>query len=150
MNTCRMPDFRFRHRRLLAVLLLIAVPAGYPLAGQQSGSFGVSVQVLRPNLPAQVRALPLPSPGHVMRDDAQWRHYYFEGSLADARSYYLEQLQRLGYELRGEQPIDARNHTMLWQREGEITLVKLAAAMGSAPTRISLRVMTDVRAHARG
>lgn len=141
----------WRHALLFALLVLLlgALPSAGSRAGQQRGGFNVSVQVVRPHVPTLAQAIPLPAPGHLMWEDAGGRHYYYDGTLQDARAYYLAQMQRLGHTLRSEHPGGALMHDMHWERHDEITLVQLRSAAGMAPTRISLRVMKEA-SHAPG
>jgi hypothetical protein len=122
--------------------MLVAAAAGPARAETARASFGASARVLVANQPELSAALPLPSPGHLLQDDARGRHYVFEGAIDSARDYYRVQMETLGYELVAETAPDANAVEMHFRRgDNELTLVSLRAAIGSAPTRIGLRAM---------
>lgn len=121
--------------------LLLLVSAGMAEAETARASFGASARVLVANQPALSAALPLPSPGHLLQDDARGRHYVFDGTIDGARDYYRVRMESLGYALVAETALDANAVEMRFRRDDELTLVSLRAAIGSAPTRIGLRAM---------
>lgn len=123
-----------------ALFVLVSTAAA---AGEHNTSLGVSVRVVAPHQPALARTLPLPSPGHVMQEDARGRHYFFEGAMADARDYYDTEMRRRGYILRNVVSDDGYRTEMRWVRAGEVALVQMRATPGLAPTRISLLVMAQ-------
>jgi hypothetical protein len=122
--------------------MLVAASAGPAGAETARAGFGASARVLMANQPELSAALPLPSPGHLLQDDARGRHYVFDGAIDSARDFYRRQMDALGYELVAETTLDANAVEMRFRRGGgELTLVSLRAAIGAAPTRIGLRAM---------
>jgi hypothetical protein len=125
---------------ILATLLL----AGQAMAGPAHGSFGVSAQVVRAHQPELANALPLPLPGHVMQEDARGRHYFFEGSLADARAFYAVEMSKRGYVLVADDANGALASALRFQRKHEVTLVQMqGTAEQGGLTRINLLAMSD-------
>jgi hypothetical protein len=109
-------------------------------AEQHRDRINVSAQVLSGHrstldLPA------MPRPGHVLQEDMRGVHYFYAGSLSAARAHYREEMAREGFRLRNESSVGESRHEMLWERSGETALVRLHAATGLAPTRISVRMM---------
>ena len=131
-------------------LSLLLLPAGSLIAGQSQGTMGVSVQVLLSHQPQLAQAVPLPGPGHVMLENANGRHYAYDGSVDAARAYYLTQMRDRGYALKDERADEGHECAMRWQRADEIVEIDMRAALGVEITRISLRVMKDARPHAPG
>lgn len=130
-------------RRVLFAGALLALAASAS-AEQRTDRMDVSVRVLSAHSPALVRDLPaMPSPGHVLHEDARGLHYFYDGSLPAARAHYQQEMVRGGFRLRSETAAGASGHDMLWERSGETALVQLRAATGLAPTRISVRMMGD-------
>jgi hypothetical protein len=132
------------------MLLIATLAATGAVAGQSQGAFGVSVAVVRQHEPQLAASVPVPESAHLMVENADGRHYYYEGALETARAYYLDALQRRGYVLLDERAGDPRTALMQFQRDNEVLLIDLRAAEGLAPTRISLRVMKDAHPHAPG
>lgn len=129
------------HHGSFAVLLVFLLASATVTAGGRNSTFGVSVRVVTPHQPALAQALPLPSPGHLMQEDVRGRHYFFDGAIADARDHYDAEMRRRGYTLRSTTNDDAYRTEMHWERPGQVALVQMHAALGLAPTRITLRVM---------
>lgn len=123
------------------LLLATALPMVQALAGPARAGFGVSAQVVRAHQPALAAALPLPLPGHVMQDDAHGRHYFFDGSLASARTFYQEQMRQRGYVLVAENTDGTLASALRFQRDHEVTMVRIQGTPGLGPTRISLLAM---------
>lgn len=122
--------------------LLLATPAGVATAETAQASFGAHARVLVANQPGLSATLPLPLPGHLLQDDARGRHYVFEGALDNARAFYRQRMDVLGYELVAETGAGATAVDMHFRRgNDELTLVTLRAAIGSTPTRVDLRAM---------
>ncbi|MGO4551367.1 hypothetical protein AB4059_09710 [Lysobacter sp. 2RAF19] len=149
MKSVAAPDAR-RIACASTMLLIATLAATGAVAGQGQGSFGVSVAVVRRHEPQLAASVPVPEQAHLMVENTEGRHYYYEGALESARTYYLDALRREGYVLRSERADNPRAAAMQWQRDDEVLLIDLRAATGLAPTRISLRVMKDARPHAPG
>jgi hypothetical protein len=128
-------------RACLLGMLVVAL-AG-PACGETArANFGASARVLVANQPGLSAALPLPSPGHLLQDDARGRHYVFDGAIESARDFYRDRMEALGYELVAETAPGADAVEMQFRRgDNELTVVSLRAAIGSTPTRIGLRAM---------
>ncbi|WP_166212235.1 hypothetical protein [Cognatiluteimonas telluris] len=123
------------------LLLAAALPLAQALAGPAQAGFGVSAQVVRSHQPALADALPLPLPGHVMQEDAHGRHYFFDGSIASARAFYQDQMVQRGYVLVAEETDGVLDSALRFQRNGEVTLVRIQGTPGMGPTRINLLAM---------
>jgi hypothetical protein len=82
----------------LAPALALAPAAPSPAsAGQQEGGLVVSAEVVRAHRPDLAASLPVPQPAHVFHEDAGGRHYFFEGDLRAARTYYQAAMPRRGF-----------------------------------------------------
>jgi hypothetical protein len=125
------------------LLLVTALPMVQALAGPAQAGFGVSAQVVHAHQPTLAAALPLPLPGHVMQDDARGRHYFFDGSLASARAFYQEQMRQRGYVLVAEDSDGTLASALRFQRDHEVTMVRIQGTPGMGPTRINLLAMRD-------
>jgi hypothetical protein len=130
-----------------ALVLMLMVATGLPvaqaLAGPAQGDFGVSAMVVRAHQPALAAALPLPLPGHVMQEDARGRHYFFDGSLAQARAFYQDEMGKRGYVLVQENANGALASALRFQRKREVTMVQIQGTPDMGPTRINLLAMSD-------
>ena len=130
-------------KRLAFVLVLLAVTASAS-AEQRLGHMNVSARVLSPHRPALVATLPATPPSaHVLQEDARGVHYFFNGSLTSAQQHYQKAMANAGYRLRSQRKAGELDQEMLWEKPGETALVQLRAATGSAPTRISVRLMAE-------
>jgi hypothetical protein len=124
---------------ILATLLL----AGQAMAGPAHGGFGVSAQVVRAHQPALADALPLPLPGHVMQEDARGRHYFFEGTLANARAFYADEMRKRGYVLVQDNANGSLATALRFQRRHEVALVQMQGTELGGLTRINLLAMSE-------
>ena len=125
----------------LALALAMLGLAPEARAGQQRSSFGVSAQVVRPHDALLAEGVPMPLPGHVFHDDAQGRHYFFDGDMSAALAFYRAAMPQHGYSLVSDHAGTAAGHAMQWRRQGAVATVELRAVDGMAPTRVSVRAM---------
>ena len=119
------------------LLFLLALPCAAPRAGTTQAAFAVGARVVARSDPARLQAVPLPQPGHLMRDTPGGRDYFYAGEAEAAQSWYHERMPAAGYVLEAERAAGPLRE-MRWVRDGEIVLLRLETGVAPAATRIGV------------